>query len=209
MLNDTLLRKKMSQLGLSTFGSRPLLERRHKEYVTLWNANCDSAQPKSKADLMRDLQVWERTLGGQAPTNSRSAYLGAQIKDKEFDAAAWAVQHDDSFRDLIANARKSRLKAAQKATEPSSSSTPNENSGAPSSSVLPERSWTAGAEVFTNTGPSSSSRSQVINGEITGHVLKGMTGEDTGKATSTEAAEYLHVERRDIYGSSSGDIRYE
>jgi len=36
-----------------------------------------------------------------------------------------------------------------------------------------------------------------------------MTGEDTGKATSTEAAEYLHVERRDIYGSSSGDIRYE
>jgi E3 ubiquitin-protein ligase RAD18 len=29
------------------------------------------------------------------------------VKDKDFDGAAWATKHDTSFKDLIANARKS------------------------------------------------------------------------------------------------------
>ncbi|KAK1827629.1 hypothetical protein QBC39DRAFT_333984 [Podospora conica] len=111
MLKDQALRKKLSELGLSTVGARPLLERRHQEWITLWNANCDSARPKKRAELMHDLDVWERTVGGRAPATTRSSVLGAQIKDKEFDGAAWATRHDDSFRDLIANARKTRAAA--------------------------------------------------------------------------------------------------
>ncbi|KXX77867.1 hypothetical protein MMYC01_204635 [Madurella mycetomatis] len=130
MLKDTALRKKMTELGLSTSGSRQMLERRHQEWVTLWNANCDSARPKKRSELLHDLEIWERTVGTRAPTMSRAVNMGAQIKDKDFDGAAWAVKHDSSFKDLIANARRSKSKVEQKSRE---NSLPGEASIGPDS----------------------------------------------------------------------------
>ncbi|KAI0508687.1 hypothetical protein F5B22DRAFT_387534 [Xylaria bambusicola] len=114
MLRDTQLRKELADLGLSTSGNRGMLERRHREWVMIWNANCDSQRPRRRADLLHDLDVWERTLGSRAPTTSRSAAMGAQIRDKDFDSAAWAANNGDSFRDLIANARRTRAQAQSK-----------------------------------------------------------------------------------------------
>ncbi|KAI1497877.1 hypothetical protein F5X99DRAFT_395479 [Biscogniauxia marginata] len=116
-LREQQLRKKMSELGISTGGGRQMLERRHKEWVTIWNANCDSLRPRRKADLLHDLDIWERTLGMRAPTLSRSAVLGAQIKDKDFDGAAWAAKHDSSFKDLIASARRNKAQAQTQGKE--------------------------------------------------------------------------------------------
>ncbi|RYP65165.1 hypothetical protein DL771_008443 [Monosporascus sp. 5C6A] len=118
MLKESQLRKKLQELGISTAGNRQMLEKRHKEWMTIWNANCDSLHPRRKADLLHDLEVWERTLGTRAPTSSRSIHLGAQIKDKDFDGAAWAAKHDTSFKDLIANARKNRPKTQEQTTGP-------------------------------------------------------------------------------------------
>jgi len=92
-----------------------MLERRHREWVMIWNANCDSQRPRRRAELLHDLDVWERTLGSRALTSSRSAATGAQIRDKDFDGAAWAARHDTSFRDLIANARRTRSQAQKPA----------------------------------------------------------------------------------------------
>ncbi|KIH92255.1 Postreplication repair E3 ubiquitin-protein ligase rad-18 [Sporothrix brasiliensis 5110] len=136
LLNDGALRKKMAALGLATSGSRQLLERRHKEWTTIWNANCDSARPKRKADLLHDMDIWERTVGGggagggltgsmlggrgatlTSRTVAAATQQAAQIKDKEFDGAAWSAKHSTSFQDLIANARKSRLKSQANADE--------------------------------------------------------------------------------------------
>ncbi|KAF4976428.1 hypothetical protein FZEAL_6908 [Fusarium zealandicum] len=117
MFRDQALRKKMSELGISNQGPRALLERRHKEWMTLWNANCDGVRPKKRHELLHDLDVWERTQGGRAPTTGRAVQNAAVIKDKDFDGAAWATKHDTSFKDLIANARKSRLEAKEKAEE--------------------------------------------------------------------------------------------
>ncbi|CAP67409.1 uncharacterized protein PODANS_1_24110 [Podospora anserina S mat+] len=117
MVKDQALRKIMRELGLSTAGNRTMLEARHREWLTLWNANCDSANPKTRGALFQDLQVWERTIGTMAPTSSKAASTGAQIKDKDFDGGAWAAKHDSSFKDLIANARRSRQIAEQKARE--------------------------------------------------------------------------------------------
>ena len=108
MFKEAQLRKKLQELGISTAGNKAMLERRHKEWMTLWNANCDALHPRRKADLLHDLDAWERTLGSQAPTSSRSIRIGSQIKDKDFDGAAWAARHDSSFKDLIASARKNR-----------------------------------------------------------------------------------------------------
>ncbi|KAJ4257476.1 E3 ubiquitin-protein ligase rad18 [Fusarium torreyae] len=117
MYKEQALRKKMSDLGISNQGPRPLLERRHKEWMTIWNSNCDAVQPRKRSELLHDLDVWERTQGGRAPTTGRSVQNAAIIKDKDFDGAAWAAKHDTSFKDLIANARKTRLEAKKKAEE--------------------------------------------------------------------------------------------
>ncbi|KAF5013536.1 hypothetical protein FDECE_459 [Fusarium decemcellulare] len=117
MYKEQALRKKMSDLGISNQGPRMLLERRHKEWMTLWNANCDSTRPKKRSELLHDLDTWERTQGGKAPTTGRAAQNAAAIKDKDFDGAAWAAKHDTSFKDLIASARKTRLQAKKKAEE--------------------------------------------------------------------------------------------
>ncbi|KAF5550996.1 e3 ubiquitin ligase RAD18 [Fusarium phyllophilum] len=133
MFKDQALRKKMSDLGISNQGPRILLERRHKEWMTIWNSNCDAARPRKRHELLHDLDVWERTQGGRAPTTGRSIQNATIIKDKDFDGAAWAAKHDSSFKDLIANAKRTRLEAKKKAEETANESkidgntTPQEN----------------------------------------------------------------------------------
>ncbi|KAF5589558.1 e3 ubiquitin ligase RAD18 [Fusarium subglutinans] len=117
MFKDQALRKKMADLGISNQGPRILLERRHKEWMTIWNSNCDAARPRKRHELLHDLDVWERTQGGRAPTTGRSIQNAAIIKDKDFDGAAWAAKHDSSFKDLIANAKRTRLEAKKKAED--------------------------------------------------------------------------------------------
>lgn len=117
MLKEQLLRKKLAEVGISNMGPRQLLERRHKEWITIWNSNCDAAKPRGRHDLLRDLESWERTQGGKAPTTSKAIQNAIAIKDKDFDGAAWASKHGDSFQDLIANARRSRLEAKLKSDE--------------------------------------------------------------------------------------------
>lgn len=108
-LKDQALRKKMTELGVSSTGSRALVERRHREWRTIWNANCDAVKPRPRAQLVHDLEVWERTQGGRTPAMSRLGQNAPLVKDKDFDGDAWATKYNSSFKDLVANARRSRL----------------------------------------------------------------------------------------------------
>jgi E3 ubiquitin-protein ligase RAD18 len=99
-VKDQALKKKLVDMGLSAAGPRQLLERRFTEWVTLWNANCDATHPKSKTELRRELDVWDRTLG-----RNNVSLPGAQIKDKDFDGKGWSTTHDTDFKALIAKAR--------------------------------------------------------------------------------------------------------
>ncbi|KAK2593488.1 E3 ubiquitin-protein ligase rad18 [Conoideocrella luteorostrata] len=109
MLKEQALRKKLAEMGISNQGPRILLEQRHREWITIWNANCDSAQPRNRQQLLQDLDVWEKTQGYRSTTAGRTPSSIIAIKDKKFDGTAWAARHDSSFKDLIASARKSRM----------------------------------------------------------------------------------------------------
>ncbi|KAI9375649.1 hypothetical protein BJX61DRAFT_539661 [Aspergillus egyptiacus] len=103
LLKDTVLRKKLKDLGIPNWGPRALLQRRHTEWMNLWNANCDSKTPKRKAELLRELDTWERTQGGSATSTPDAAN---SVMRKDFDVASWSASHDNDFKSLIASARK-------------------------------------------------------------------------------------------------------
>ncbi|KAL1994980.1 hypothetical protein VTN49DRAFT_1167 [Thermomyces lanuginosus] len=104
LLKDNALRKKLRELGIPHWGPRQLLQRRHTEWMNLWNANCDARVPKSHAELLRDLDTWERTQGGLAANSGGSAASGgSSIMAKDFDAKAClherVVNRDDQGGD--------------------------------------------------------------------------------------------------------------
>lgn len=129
LLKETAMRKKMDELGLPSFGSKQLMVRRHTEWVNLWNANCDSSNARSKRDLLHDLDTWERTQGGRAPTTNQ----GYGIMRKDFDGNGWANKNKDDFSRLIADARRKKTTAPANAEpdhkEDKLSATPNGEKG--------------------------------------------------------------------------------
>lgn len=119
MMKEAALRKKLADAGINASGNKSLMERRYTEWISLWNSNCDATRPIGKIALKRELEKWERTQGARAHTSNYAQSSGAQIKDKEFDGKAYSNANNDSFKDLIANARK---KAAVKLPTPEESS---------------------------------------------------------------------------------------
>lgn len=99
------MRKKLRDLGIPNWGPKPLLSRRHTEWINLWNSNCDSVRPRSKRELLSDLDTWERSQGGNAREQQ------AIVMKKDFDGESWGKNNHDQFQDLIARARMGRKNA--------------------------------------------------------------------------------------------------
>ena len=106
LLKDTALRKKLSELGIPNGGPKDLLIRRHTEWVNLVNANCDSSKPKTKRELIQELESWDRTQGRQVLNNCNGAGSVSSVMSKNFDGAAWASNHGNNYQSLIAQARR-------------------------------------------------------------------------------------------------------
>ncbi len=104
LLKDSALRKKLAELGIPSHGPKPLLVRRHTEWVNLVNSNCDSQSPRTKRELLHDLDVWDKTQGRQILNGSLTSSLSVMSKD--FDGTAWVANHNSDFQKLIAEARK-------------------------------------------------------------------------------------------------------
>ncbi|KAL4787996.1 hypothetical protein BJX76DRAFT_250594 [Aspergillus varians] len=174
LLKESTFRKKLKDLGIPNWGPRPLLQKRHTEWMNLWNANCDSKIPKPKRELLRELDVWERTQGGNSimpdPTSS--------VMRKDFDTGGWSANYDTDFKQLIANARKksdavvrstipnasqvasSETQSAQLMDQPKASPNSFNALNAESASINLHRSLENKAEV-----PMGSNFPQVLNGE--------------------------------------------
>ncbi|NXF46822.1 RAD18 ligase, partial [Oceanites oceanicus] len=60
LLSDRDLKKKLKEHGLSTRGTRQQLVKRHQEFVHMYNAQCDSLNPKSVAEVVKELEKNEK-----------------------------------------------------------------------------------------------------------------------------------------------------
>ncbi|KAK5133725.1 hypothetical protein LTR08_007479 [Meristemomyces frigidus] len=116
MLKDNAMRKKLEELGIPGWGSKQLMVKRHTEWVNLSNANCDSSHPRTKRELLRELDTWERTQGGKAPATNSGPASGVMRKD--FDGAGWASRNKDDFSRLIADARRKKSNPATASSPP-------------------------------------------------------------------------------------------
>ena len=83
--------------------------KRHTEWINLVNANCDSSKPRSKRELLHDLEVWDKSQGRQIANNNRGLSGGSSVMRKDFDGAAWATAHVDDFQKLISMARRKEV----------------------------------------------------------------------------------------------------
>ncbi|EDO39512.1 predicted protein, partial [Nematostella vectensis] len=60
LLSDKQLKQKLRECGLPTQGPREKLIKTHREYVTLYNAQCDSANPMSGAMIIKQMEQNEK-----------------------------------------------------------------------------------------------------------------------------------------------------
>jgi len=121
----TQLRKIMRELGLPDSGDHKVLVKRHKEYITLYNANIDSTNPVDAKVLRKRLIQREEILANDA---------GPAVKVDESNMEEHKRKYSPQFDSLISDAMKRRKKleeAEQKAKESSKASKSAENNSAP------------------------------------------------------------------------------
>ena len=70
------------------------------------NANCDSTKPRTRRELLNELDVWDKAQGRQISNSSNQGINGSSVMSKDFDGAAWTASHNEDFKALIANARR-------------------------------------------------------------------------------------------------------
>lgn len=78
------------------------------------NANRDASRPRTKREMLQELEIWDRTQGRQisrVPGESPSANL---IMSKDFDGTAWGLCHNNDFQQLISHARRKLGKSDRK-----------------------------------------------------------------------------------------------
>lgn len=108
------LKKTLLDAGLTATGSRQDMEYRHREWVTLWNANADLKVPESKDKLMKKIQAWE--AANKAQEKAKAEGNTSEINDiKKIDGVQWKVEHRQEFADLIAIARSNVKKPESRA----------------------------------------------------------------------------------------------
>jgi len=187
ILKESVLRRKLQDLGIPNWGPRALLQRRHMEWMNLWNANSDAKVPKSKQDLLQELGIWERSQGGQAPATS----LGPNsVMHKEFDGAAWSADHDDEFKRLIASARK-RSDAIVRSTIPQSLKEQNEVNIGVDNDITAKVTSEAEPKVgeYIETLRSASSHQTV--GELPAYHAEERVGEERGRTEGSSQSQML------------------
>ncbi|NWS36756.1 RAD18 ligase, partial [Polioptila caerulea] len=121
LLSDRDLRRKLKEHGLSTSGSRQQLIRRHQEFVHMYNAQCDSLNPKSVAEVVKELERNEKIrvqLECNKPGENSLTFTKDQTEE-EIDEihAEYRNKHRSEYKLLVDQVNKRWKKTGEKKAE--------------------------------------------------------------------------------------------
>ncbi|NXF81742.1 RAD18 ligase, partial [Sclerurus mexicanus] len=105
LLSDRDLKKKLKEHGLSTLGTRQQLIKRHQEFVHMYNAQCDSLNPKSVTEVVKELEKNEKIrvqLECNKPGENSLTFTKDQTEE-EIDEihAKYRNKHRNEFKFLV------------------------------------------------------------------------------------------------------------
>ncbi|XP_026534517.1 E3 ubiquitin-protein ligase RAD18 isoform X2 [Notechis scutatus] len=110
LLSDRDLRKRLKEHGLSTHGTKQQLIKRHQEFVHMYNSECDSLNPKSVAEIVKELENIEKTqaqLDASKPKEDNMIFTKHQTEN-EIDEVHrdYRKKHKAEFQLLIDQMKK-------------------------------------------------------------------------------------------------------
>ncbi|XP_074770709.1 E3 ubiquitin-protein ligase RAD18 isoform X2 [Athene noctua] len=105
LLSDRDLKKRLKEHGLCTHGTRQQLIKRHQEFVHMYNAQCDSLNPKSVAEVVKELEKNEKIrvqLECNKPGENNLTFTKDQTEE-EIDEihTVYRNKHRSEFRVLV------------------------------------------------------------------------------------------------------------
>ncbi|XP_037304078.2 E3 ubiquitin-protein ligase RAD18 [Pungitius pungitius] len=107
LLSTLELKRRLKDCHLSMQGSRDQLIKRHQEFVQIYNAQCDSLNPKSAEDIAKELEANEKIKNQlQGKTKPVMVFVKNQ-SEKEIDEmhSNYRKQHSSDFSRLISQVR--------------------------------------------------------------------------------------------------------
>ncbi|XP_060095586.1 E3 ubiquitin-protein ligase RAD18 isoform X2 [Heteronotia binoei] len=121
LLSDRDLRKRLKQHGLSTQGTKQQLIKRHQEFVHMYNAQCDSLNPKSVEEIVKELENNEKTraqLESKMAGKDRLTFAN-HLEENEIDEMHrdYRKKHKAEFQLLIDQMNKRKKKGNKTKTE--------------------------------------------------------------------------------------------
>ncbi|NXT87385.1 RAD18 ligase, partial [Anhinga rufa] len=121
LLSDRDLKKKLKEHGLSTRGTRQQLIKRHQEFVHMYNAQCDSLNPKSVAEVVKELEETEkiRVRLECNKTDGNSLTFTKDQTEEELDQihTDYRNKHRSEFQLLVDQVKNRWKKSGKRKTE--------------------------------------------------------------------------------------------
>ncbi|XP_061474508.1 E3 ubiquitin-protein ligase RAD18 isoform X2 [Rhineura floridana] len=117
LLSDRDLRRRLKEHGLSTQGTKQQLIKRHQEFVHMYNSECDSLNPKSVAEIVKELESNEKTraqLESSKPMEDSMTFTKHQTEN-EIDEIHrdYRKKHKAEFQLLIDQMNKRKKNTSQ------------------------------------------------------------------------------------------------
>ncbi|XP_061148113.1 E3 ubiquitin-protein ligase RAD18 isoform X2 [Syngnathus typhle] len=101
------LKRRLKECHQSVKGSRDQLIKRHKEFVQIYNAQCDSLNPKSVEEIVKEVEATERIKEQLRDKAKPIMVISKKHSEEEIEEvhSTYRKQHSRDFSQLVAQVR--------------------------------------------------------------------------------------------------------
>ncbi|XP_069592307.1 E3 ubiquitin-protein ligase RAD18 isoform X1 [Ranitomeya imitator] len=103
LLSERDLKKRLKEVGLSTQGSKQQMVRRHQEFLHMYNAQCDSLNPKSAAEIVSEIEKNEKVRSALGAKQENGMTFTKDQSEEQIDQIHqdYRRKHNSEFQQLI------------------------------------------------------------------------------------------------------------